>query len=120
MASSARNMLPFKSLTFAIPLLFMHRETGKLAGDVRKTEGALKKYAKLKKTPKGDCFQEALKTFCESATAQVELLQALVDEAKKNAHEVRLAMGLLLLTCRWLGKIKSLDGSGSAYFLTVE
>lgn len=67
-----------------------NRETGKLNADLRKVESALKKYTKLKKSPKGDRFEEVLSKFYKGAKEKVDQLLEQVEDAKKHAEEVGL------------------------------
>lgn len=64
------------------------RETGKLNADLRKVESALKKYTKLKKSPKGDRFEEVLGKFYKGAKEKVDQLLEQLEDAKKHAGEV--------------------------------
>lgn len=52
-------------------------------------ETALKKYSKLKKSPKGDRFEEVLSDFFKKAEEKVDQLLELLQDSKKNVAEVR-------------------------------
>jgi hypothetical protein len=86
---------PFALMTFSAHLeypflapLSSYRETSKLNADLRKVESALKKYTKLKKSPKGDRFEEVLGKFYKGAKEKVDQLLEQVEDARKHAEEV--------------------------------